>query len=128
MPNVSATSVPGSAAFQSSASVTRIEYSPRRLLVFMDGGSKEFAVTFEAVLGFRVLDERDLSCVKNFIVGKPGDAPANKPYVAFGPNTNVPAPTPVKPPVAATPVLRSLWSSRSKARTTGLPSILTSKE
>lgn len=60
MPNVRATPVPGSDGFPSAGRVSKIEFSPRRLLVFMDGGDSEFAVSFEAVLGFRVLDERDL--------------------------------------------------------------------
>jgi hypothetical protein len=58
---LSAKQVPESAAFPASGSVELIEYRPRVLFVRMKSAEGNYVVTFESVVGYRVLDERDLT-------------------------------------------------------------------
>lgn len=60
MTSVVANPVQGSEPFPASAEVSRISYQPRDLAVYMDANGDAFVVRFEGVVGFRVLDERDL--------------------------------------------------------------------
>lgn len=55
-------SVPGADAFRSSSAIflDKVDYSGKELSVRLDGPSGGVEVTFVGVLGYRVLDERDL--------------------------------------------------------------------